>query len=258
VLLKNLTDKLVDEVISELNIHPNSSVLVGNNMYSTQFSYSNDQSLSETDRVALANKLSIIDADECFNTLKQFYNISSDKDLLISKTDINSYLNLTSLDEPLRSNNVQVKIYNPTTREELNITLCNYINIKIPIKSKELLNLTYYKKVNDTGIDVYNPNSDAFTSSCFSYIDNTTNYDTTLNYRRNHYYLNKSAICRGSDCTYETIDENDYVTCNCTNIKHGDQVYNDFVSYVLGSLSNWNFFVITCSSLILPVYKPLN
>jgi hypothetical protein len=251
--LTDLTDKLIDKLTYQLSLNPNETILVGDEMYSTQFSFTNNKSLSESIRVALENKLSIFNADNCFKTLKQYYNISNNEDLLVVKTDINSNLNLNNLDNPYVSNSVLIRILNPITKKELNITLCNKFEIKTPIKNPDLLNLTFYTQMNSSGIDAFDPNDDAFTSGCFRHVDNMTGYDTTINYRRSKYFLNKSALCKGSDCTYEAIDENDYVICNCANIQSNKPIYNEFVNYFLTALGTWNFYVVNCYHLIIPV-----
>jgi hypothetical protein len=247
------------KAVQVLNLDPTSSALVGNNMYSTQFSYTNNKSLADSIQDSLNNKLSYFSADKCFKTLKQHYNISDNQDLMISKTDLNSYTDLNNLKQPLVSNSMQLKVYNPVSRAELNISLCynDTFTIKVPIKSKDLLNLTMYKDLNQSGIDAYNPDSDAFNSPCFKYIDKSTDYDTTINFRRGNYFLNKSAVCNGSNCTYDTIDENDYVVCNCTNISEEDKIYSEFLNYFLSPLSTWNFYVVSCYALILPVINYL-
>jgi hypothetical protein len=238
-----------------LNFSDNSSVLVGNSLYSAQLSKTSNSSLEDSIKTALSNRLSIINAEGCYETLKKYYNISSEKSLLISKTDINSYTELDNLDKPLVSNSAQINIYDPDTRKELNISLCdsNQFIIKTPIKSADLLNLTQYSALKSSGIDGFNPNDTSFTDICSTYIDNSTQFDTTLNFRRSNYYQNKTASCTGTNCTYNSIDSNSYVSCNCTSIKPSTPIGNQFVDFILAPLSTWNYQVIYCYNLIFSV-----
>jgi hypothetical protein len=214
-----------------------------------------NESLSDVIETAVDNRLSIIDGNSCYETLKKYYNISITDDILAIKSDINSYLQLDNLDKPLVSNSAQIKIYNPTTREELNISLCSneQFNIRTPIKTADLLNLTGYNGLKSSGIDGFNPNDTSFTDICFTHVDVKTQYDTTLTYRRSNYFQNKSAQCSGTNCTYENIDDNNYVSCNCY-VQPAEQINNEFVDYFLVNLSTWNFGVVKCYNLIFKVY----
>jgi hypothetical protein len=253
-LLRNQTAALMDKAIKQTPISTNSSLLFGNDMYSMQLSSSSNASLSDSIKIALDNRLSIIDADACIKTLKKHYGISESTDLIVAKSDINSFLELDNLNKPLASNTAKVSIYDPVTREELNMTLCenDQFNIKTPIKSTGLLNLTQYQALKAQGIDVYNPNDESFSSICATKIDNNTNFDTTVNFRRENYYQNMSVGC-GSNCNYSSIDEFGYVHCNCTSMTPNTAVGNDFVNYVLAPLSTWNYEVALCYNLIIPV-----
>jgi hypothetical protein len=219
-----------------------------------QLSSSAKASLTDAINTALLNKLSIVDANSCYDTLKQYYNLST-SNLLISKSDINSYIDLNNLDKPLISNSAQIKIYNPVTRQELNLSLCydNQFNIKTPIKSADLLNLTQYRDLKTSGINGFNPNDTSFNDICFTHIDNNTDYDTTLNFRRHNYFQNKSAGCSGLNCSYQNIDVNDYVSCNCSGVRSEESIHNEFVNYVLEPLTTWNYEVIFCYAQIFQV-----
>jgi hypothetical protein len=249
--LKNQTSQLFDKAVKQLNISDNSSILLGNSLYSAQLSSTHNESLADSMIIALENKLSLIDAGSCYITLKQHYNISN---LLVLKTDANSYLQLDNLEKPLVSNSAQIKLFNPITREELNMSLCNndQLNIKTPIKSANLLNLTMYSDLNSSGIDGFNPNDTSYNNICSTHIDETSSYDTTLNFRRSKYFQNKTAQCSGTNCTYQSIDANNYVSCNCY-LQPAEPINNEFVNFVLTPLSTWNFDVILCYNLIATV-----
>jgi hypothetical protein len=252
-MLKDKTYELIQGALQYIPFKNDSSYLIGNSMYSAQLSTTNSLSEDETTRIALENGLAIADSDACVRTLKRAYNISDAMDLIIVKTDMNSYLDLENLYDPYISNKVDIKIYSPITRKELNMTLCqkDQFSIKTPIKTVDLLNMTLYQDMEKSGIDVYNPNSNAFNSFCFSYVDNETQYDTTINSRRSNYFQNKTATCVSSaNCVYEKIDIHNYVNCNCTNWQPDSQVSNKFVNYIFAPISRWNFEVIKCYYMI--------
>jgi hypothetical protein len=246
---------LIDKAVEEIQVSNNSSILLGDNIYSVQISSTTNLSLTDAINTALLNKLSIIDADSCYETLKAYYNLNTTSYLLISKSDINSYVKLDNVDRPLLSNSAEINIYHPITRQELNLSLCqnNQFVIKTPIKSAELLNLTQYRDLKSAGIEGYNPNDTSFINICFTHIDNDTQYDTTLTFRGQNYFQNKSAGCSGTNCTYQEVDINNYVTCNCSNIHSSEPIHNEFVDYVLGPFTTWNFEVIYCYAQIFQV-----
>jgi hypothetical protein len=226
--------------------------MMGNDMLSSQISLSDKNSIELTNQEAIKNHLSIIDLDKCIEKLKQYYNTTDD--FIISKTQYSSLLKINT-NETI-SDSTSLKIYNINTRNEINMSLCNNTNItyKFPLSEnmKKEMNLTAFKILNDSGIDVFNPNSSSFTSVCSTHIDDTTEYDTTLNYRRQNYFQNKSIQCSGTDCKYEGIDENYYVKCACLYQAQpsSPEVFDTVVDYYLQPLSQWNFSLILCYMLV--------
>jgi hypothetical protein len=248
--MKNQTDHLMDEVVKNIPISDNSSYILGDEMYSTQLSSSSNSSLSDAEKVALTHRLSIVDADKCIETLKKHYNLL---DVLVAKTDMDVDLNLDNLHKNSTSDMVKINFYNPLTKEPLNMTLCqdDPVNIKTPINNPNF-NLTQYQAFKAEGIDIYNPKDDSFNSVCAIHNDNTTDYDTTIGFRRGNYFQNQSIGCSGN-CNYTEIDENAYVNCECKSLSADALTYNEFVNYFFDSLSTWNYQVIFCYWLIPPV-----
>jgi hypothetical protein len=252
-ILKNQTSAIIDMLVKNMNFGGNSlsSYIVGNDMLSSQFSLTDPTSTKLTIQDAIKNNLTIVNSDKCIETLKKYYNTTDD--FIISKTQFSSLLKTTS--EGV-SDSTLLKIYNYKTRTEVNMSLCNNDEIvyKIPLNEniKNSLNLTTFQQLNQSNIDVFNPNNTYFTSVCSPYVDNNTAYDTTVNYRREHYFQNKSIECVGLECQYEGIDENYYIKCNC---KQGPQpsspeVFDITVDFFLQPLSQWNFEIITCYKVV--------
>jgi hypothetical protein len=229
-----------------------SNIILGDALLAVQLS--NSDSIGQANQLALDNKIAQVNAEKCIEDLKQSYNINS---VIILKTDYDSdIVNLDNLDKHLISNSVNFKVFDPVTREELNTTICNgksTINIKTLIKEPELLNLTFYTKMANSSIDIYDPNNAAFNDICSTHIDTNTNFDTTVNWRRTNYYQNLSAICEGANCTYAGIDSANYTSCNCTSLAAAQNVFSEFKEYLLGQFSVWNFGVVFCPRRIINV-----
>jgi hypothetical protein len=191
--------------------------------------------------------MSIVIPDPCITILKSYYNLSDSDSFISMKTDYTKSSNLENInDKPYMSNLVNFILYHPTTRELVDLGLCgNYpILVKTPIA--DILNLTYYHTMKDSGIDIYNPSSPAFNDICIAHIDTDTGFDTTLNWRRENYYQNLSCVCEGANCTYIGIDSDGYINCECYNLKPKDNIVTNFVNYLLAQLSVWNFGVFLC------------
>ena len=131
--------------------------------------------------------ISIIDFGECETKLKKIYDID--------------YLLILKIDTKLSNYNtiLNYEIYNPNTKEKLNLSLCD--NIKINIKtnyfpSQESLNKII--KLNESGYDLYNINNSFYNDLCSPFTtDNCT--DILLSDRIIDYYENVSLCENGCD-----------------------------------------------------------
>jgi len=91
------------------------------------------------------NGLSVIDLGTCEATLKAFYKIDLNTSLIIKK-----YEQITISAE----RNVQYEVYHPTTKEKLNLSLCDSdtIDLYIPVKLDEKL-IELYEDLQNSGYD---------------------------------------------------------------------------------------------------------
>ena len=147
--------------------------------------------------------------------MKKFYKIPDDLSLLIKQIDFKSKLNLTSLNDTTTnsSSTIIFEFYDPVSKNKLDPNVCNNIpiNIKSPNrKAFDGLNMTKYKRLSSSGLDMFDPNSKAFKSRCYILKDPETQKDTTANYRINKYFGNKKADC-ADNCVYSGLDEYGYV-----------------------------------------------
>jgi len=105
--------------------------------------------------------------------------------------------------------------------------------------------MTKYKRLSSSGVDMFDPNSEAFRSRCYILKDPETNKDTTANYRINKYFGNKTAEC-ADNCKYEGLDEYGYVLCNCTGLPKGEQKANQVKKEIVIGMPQINFDIVTC------------
>ena len=130
--------------------------------------------------------ISNIRLGKCENILKEKYNISLDIPLLIFKLDIDM--------EGYSAPAVEYEIYNPITKEKLNLKYCNdeQISMSIPVS------------IDENELFKYNLKSEFYNDICSTY---TTNYktDITLNDRQKE-FINKNMTLCENDCHYDSYD----------------------------------------------------
>ena len=130
--------------------------------------------------------ISNVKLGKCEDILKEKYNISQDIPLLIFKLDINL--------EGYQSPAIEYEIYNPITKEKLNLKYCQdeQINISIPVN------------IDENELFLYNPKSEFYNDICSTY---TTNFKTDISLKdRQKEFLNKNmTLCEG-DCNYASYN----------------------------------------------------
>ena len=155
-----------------------------------------------------SSDLSIIDLGECEKIIKR--NISYEDDptpLIILKIDIKK--------EDIKSSLVAYEVYNPYTKEKINLNICS--NVKITIISP--VNLTseetsLYNDLNNQGYDLYNSNDSFYQDICTQYTSKNGT-DVILIDRKNYFYDENATFCENS-CSYEGINTEDKkVYCYC-------------------------------------------
>jgi hypothetical protein len=246
--LKDNLETVIGNNINNLNL--TDPQMLGDSFMATQIAQLDDKSLTDNTKQALENNLSVVNVTECLKKIKSYYNITEKQNLIIVKSDIDKSFNTTVTSDKW----VSFNIYNPLTNEKLNKSICDDIQIKTPIIDKQL-NQTLFNQLRNDGIDVYNPNNKAFTSRCYSNIDPTTGYSTTLNYRVEHYYRNKSINC-GNGCKYTSTDENNYAVCQCNGATKTDSNFlNSISDLFLTGFTNINIDLILCYEQVFSVYK---
>jgi hypothetical protein len=237
------SDQIMDKIIANTDIPSNSTVMFGDSMYSGQIYTSNDIIVSREH--AVHNGLPIFETAECEKILREVYNIPVDQEIIYVTSNTDGSMN----DKDTTS--YKLAAYNSITKERLELNHCSDISntVSIPLRLNNGLNLTLYNEMKELGIDILNPNDPAFNDKCVSYSD-INGEDMSLSWRRENLYQQKMPICLGTDCTYTGINEFNYVTCNCTGLQSDSEFINDVTQIILGSLSDINIGIVTCTHVI--------
>ena len=152
--------------------------------------------------------ISIIDLGECEKIIKK--NISYEDDptpLIILKID--------SKKEGLKSPSVQYEVYNPYTKEKIDLNICSNTIIKISAP----VNLTdeeveLYEDLKNQGYDLYDAKGSFYQEICTQFTSKNGT-DVIISDRRNFYYDQNATFCEES-CTYQGINtETQKVMCYC-------------------------------------------
>jgi hypothetical protein len=92
-------------------------------------------------------------------------------------------------------------------------------------------------------IDPFDSESPGFKTRCERHHHKDTGRDSTLPYRRIHYYSNITALCK-DDCTYKGI-YNSYIQCSCNNTN--SEFFVQFISKQLDPIRTVNLDVVNCA-----------
>ena len=141
------------------------------------------------------NNETIIILGECESILKEIYNINNDEALIIYKMDY--FLN--DLLIPI----TEYEIFNPETKEKLDLNKCS--NSKISIYIPVIIDENYLYK--------YDPFSEYYKDKCYPYISECGDEDNILLERKNEFNNNFLSLCE-RNCIYQEYDSyNKKVKC---------------------------------------------
>jgi hypothetical protein len=239
--LRTKLDGIVEDYIKKYNI---TDSLIGDRALSIQiYRYSSEKYANDD---ALQNKLSVINITECFGN----QNLNN-TNLIIVKTSERTPLNEIS------QQSVSVKLYNSldnTFTPFESICSTTPIRINIPILDGTNLDVQKYHRLKNTqGIDIFNPTDSAFISRCVVMKDNVTQYDTTINFRLNNYLSNVTVMC-SPGCDYYSVDESDYLVCDCpAGVLRSQNYYYTFDNVTIKNISDFNWEIFGCSDIAFTV-----
>lgn len=194
------------------------------------------------------NQMASVDPTYCEEILRAFYNISDDQSLLLKQVEFDSTTNLDKLNDTYASSGVAFEYFHPQTQRKLNSSICSNITtpVKIPFKQEKRINIDLYQKslYLSSIIDIYNSQSPGYYSRCLKSDNIDTGADTSINYRRTVMFQNASMEC-SAGCTYEGLDENKYVKCNCkTDLKQ--EMSNSASEGPFLSMPPMNYDIVLC------------
>jgi hypothetical protein len=244
--IKQYKNVVLNKVVANTVLPLNNTILFGDSMYSGQIFKSSDEFLSREN--AIANNLPVINYSECEAKLKRTYNMTKTHEIIYmtSRTDFSNNQNSSSYD---------IYAYDNISKKRLDLNYCeNTTNIvELPLTATNGLNMTLYNEMKKQGVDIFNSDDPFFNDICFTYIDNNTNSDVSLSWRRSNIYMQKKPMCIGLNCTYNGINEINYISCNCTGLGTESDLIDSIVDLTLTSLSEFNLRVIYCYNLVLTV-----
>ena len=229
-IINDIQIGILDELIKNvLNDEKNDLIkLINNTLYqiTSSFNQNNNDYIN----------ISTIKIDECEKILKEQYNISQNESLIIFK--IEQYIE--NLLIPL----IEYEIFNPKTKEKLDLIYCVNKNLKI------YLNIPIY--INESNLMIYDPTSDYYNDICYTY---TTDSKTDIIlFDRQNEFNNKYYLCP-KNCTYNGYNfTNKNVICLCE-INEGITLISQFNEEELifkfsNSKSLTNFNVLKCFKLL--------
>jgi hypothetical protein len=205
--------QLLGEIIYDID--PFVTKIFGNIYFNTQIILTDPGSQADAVHIARNHNLTIVNYDECLNKLKTYH---PDSDILIAKTEGEVFDKQGGL-----FTNITVDYYDLKSRGVMDKSTCRSEKaiVKVPVTfSKE--EKTRYNRLSGKGIDIFNSNDPAFRTRCVSFIDPESEYDTTLDWRTQNYFTNRTE-CASNSCTYDSVNLDGYINCNCGLIKKSNE-----------------------------------
>ena len=247
----NLTNQelykdIKEYVLSRFPPNGKSVIYSGKKGYNFQVTNSKNEieSLNSKDKT----DLTIIDLGDCEDLLRNTSNITGDLPLIIYKF---------YKDEELASKKeMQFEVYDPYTYKKLNLSVCDNINLYIPVKLGE--DPKIYQNILDQGYDPFDINDKFYREICTQY-ESENGTDVLLDAREEYYYypIVNETSCQGN-CHYSAYSlDTKYLICECDvnndgivtlDVKHFDEKNVAFSFYSSLKLSNYK--VVICYNLV--------
>ena len=152
--------------------------------------------------------VSIINLGECEKIIKRKISYENDPTpLLILKIDVQKKQSKTTA--------VEYEVYNPYTKEKINLTICenSTIGIYAPVNlnSEES---SLYDNLNSQGYDLYDVNNSFYSDPCAPYTS-SNGTDVSLADRKNYFYDEENVLCE-DNCIYKNVNTATLkVFCEC-------------------------------------------
>ena len=206
----DIYSKIANDVIKSYPDNGESVVIEADNNHIFQIT-TMDNELSALNNSNNSNyNLSIIDLGLCGDILKESYNITSENQSLI-------LLKYEKISDVISEKYIQYEVYNPTTKEKMNLSLCDNISISLYVHiNLEEETQQKYEELEKQGYDLFNPNDSFYQDLCTPFkSENGT--DVTLSDRRNDYYKSFSNDIQCQEkCEYSNyLSNSGFLKCEC-------------------------------------------
>ncbi len=188
---------------------------------------------------SIKNNLAVVDFSPCEKKIRETLKIPDTVAIPVGK--INWEPTLTN------SNNigdVSYVFYNPYTGERINQTeICKDVGIKVKFPTNTTsINATLVEIFKNQSINILDTSSEFYNSRCFSFSNDTSDADVTLNDRRSLIYPNTSIAC-SAGCEFSGLDANNYTICECYNTNETQAILENAI---LSALSESNIEIFVC------------
>ena len=192
-IINGISEGLIDKLLEKVINKPQKDIIkiVNNTLYQITSSFNqNNKSY---------NNISSIKLGQCENILKEKYNLFPNETLIIFKTE--------HIEEGLLIPLIYYEIFNPITKEKLNLDYCRNENINIDI----LIPVS----INDIILFKYDPKNEYYNDICYNCKINNNSIDLTLYDRQFEFNINNLSLCT-KNCNFNGYDSlNKIVICNC-------------------------------------------
>ena len=196
--------------------------------------------------IGLNPNVSFVNIGECEKILKEKYNINESDSLIMVKSD--------SKNKDGTSSNVMFDLYHPITRQKLNMSYCNDVEIKIDIPTQlENNTIDLYDSLLESGYNLFDSNDSFYNDACSTYTS-TNGTDMILSDRQNIIYSQAGniSLCQ-TGCSFSSYNKTlKTVQCDCnvqSTSSESDsegldtkELKNSFLSTILNS----NFIILKC------------
>ena len=203
----------------------------------------NDQDLNNPN-------MSFVNIGECENILKSIYNIPKNESLIMIKSDIKN--------DDSYFTSVQFELYHPRTKEKLNMSYCDDVQIQINIPTTlENNTIDLYDSLLDSGYNLFDSSDSFYNDACSTYTS-TNGTDMILSDRQNIIYSQSGniSLCQ-TGCNFVSYNKTmKSVQCDCntkstSTDESSDKISekefkNSFVSTILNS----NFIILKCVKMV--------
>ena len=196
--------------------------------------------------IGLNPNVSVVNIGECEKILKSKYGISDSDSLIMVKSDTKN--------KDLSSTSVVFNLYHPITKEKLNMSYCDDVDIKIDIPTQlENNTIDLYDSLIESGYNLFD-SSDSFYNDVCSVYTSTNGTDMTLSDRQNIIYnqAGKISLCQAG-CTFNLYNKTyKTVQCDCniksTSIESNSDIIDEkeFKNSFIKTILNSNFAILKC------------